>query len=107
MIEIKKKFQRTREDFTCGHCGRMVQGDGYTNHCPTCLWSQHVDVNPGDRQNPCQGLMEPIGLELKNGASVIHHRCIRCGVRKKNRTAPYDDQLAVTRLSGRPIIGAT
>ncbi|MBU3901416.1 RNHCP domain-containing protein, partial [Patescibacteria group bacterium] len=45
-----KKFQRKIEDFVCGHCGPKIKGTGYTDHCPKCLWSQHVDVNPGDRQ---------------------------------------------------------
>ena len=42
-------FTRKVEDFTCEHCGREVHGNGYTNHCPHCLHSKHVDVNPGDR----------------------------------------------------------
>jgi hypothetical protein len=53
-----RKFQRTREDFTRERCRTFVKGGGYTNHCPECLWSKHVDVNPGDRQATCQGLKE-------------------------------------------------
>lgn len=57
-----KKFQRCTEDFDCGHCGFRVQGNGFTNHCPQCLWSAHVDINPGDRAATCRALMEPIAV---------------------------------------------
>ncbi|HCR42265.1 TPA: hypothetical protein DIV45_02815, partial [Patescibacteria group bacterium] len=39
----RKNFIRTKEDFTCENCGHRVKGSGYTNHCPKCLYSQHVD----------------------------------------------------------------
>ena len=64
-----KKFQRTIEDFTCEQCNFAVKGNGYTNHCPKCLWSKHVDVNPGDRAATCGGLMEPIGAEVGGGGT--------------------------------------
>ncbi|HCC22316.1 TPA: hypothetical protein DEP86_02845 [Candidatus Uhrbacteria bacterium] len=99
---LSKKFQRTKEDFTCARCGIFVRGDGYTNHCPSCLWSRHVDVNPGDRLANCGGLMEPIGLEIKNGGeTTILHRCIICGHERRNRTSSNDDPEVVIRLSGR------
>ena len=85
-----KKFQRTKEDFTCEKCGFEVVGDGYTNHCPKCLWSKHVDINPGDRAATCQGLMEPVEVELKGGEYVILHRCIECGFEKKNKASKED-----------------
>ena len=39
---------------------------GYScrNHCPNCLYSKHVDKNPGDRQEDCHGMLEPIGIEI-------------------------------------------
>ncbi|MEK7158524.1 MAG: RNHCP domain-containing protein, partial [Patescibacteria group bacterium] len=46
---MSRTFQRRVEDFTCESCGAQVTGDGYTNHCPQCLVSKHVDVYPGDR----------------------------------------------------------
>ena len=49
-LKTGKKFERNREDFTCNNCELFVQGDGYTDHCPSCLYSKHVDINPGDRQ---------------------------------------------------------
>src|SRR3989338_8156335 len=50
IMTTSRRFQRTKEDFTCERCGFFVRGSGYTNHCPQCLWSKHVDVNPGNRQ---------------------------------------------------------
>lgn len=91
-----KQFQRRIEDFTCEHCGVQVVGNGYTNHCPQCLWSKHVDVNPGDRASTCQGLMEPVGVDQKNGEWILIHQCVICGHEKRNKVAPNDerDQLA-------------
>jgi rubrerythrin len=90
--ETTKKFQRKREDFVCQNCGKEVSGDGYTNHCPFCLWSKHVDDYPGDRKNPCEGMMEPAEAYLKNGQWYLVHICQKCGLRKINRTSKRDDQ---------------
>lgn len=93
MIDTKK-FQRTIEDFTCAHCGRTVTGDGFTNHCPHCLYSRHVDVNPGDRAENCGGLMQPIGLEQKGDEWIVVQRCVKCQATRKCKTRG-DDQDAV------------
>ena len=47
-----------------------------------------MDVNPGDRANPCKGAMEPIRTEPdpKKGY-VIYHRCTKCGEIHRNRAA--------------------
>ena len=102
-MALAKKFQRTREDFTCERCGFPVTGSGYTNHCPECLWSKHVDVNPGDRKGKCQGLMEPVGVELKVGEYIIFHRCTACGFEKRNKAAAEDSFEAMLKLSGKPV----
>src|SRR3989344_6952702 len=86
-----KKFTRKIEDFTCGHCGFFVSGNGYTNHCPKCFWSKHVDVNPGDRRNLCQGLMKPIRIESKNGQFAVLHKCQTCKIEKPNKLGELDD----------------
>jgi hypothetical protein len=88
---LARKFQRRTEDFTCENCGESVVGNGYTNHCPACLWSKHVDVNPGDRAANCGELMEPVGAEQKSGETIIVHRCTNCHHIKRNRAAPEDD----------------
>ena len=95
-----KKFQRRLENFTCVHCGFSAQGNGYTNHCPECLWSQHVDVHPGDRAARCRGSMEPVGFTSKRGAYILVHRCTQCGMLKKNKAAKNDRFDALLRLGG-------
>jgi DNA-directed RNA polymerase subunit RPC12/RpoP len=88
---MEPKFQRRIEDFRCEKCGAQVRGNGFTNHCPQCLWSKHVDINPGDRAEPCQGLMEPVGVESKSSEYRILFRCTRCGTERWNKSAPEDD----------------
>lgn len=94
-----KKFQRTVEDFVCEHCGFEVFGNGYTNHCPRCLWSRHVDKNPGDRAAICNGMMEPASAEQKNGEYIITHRCIKCGLKRNNKSSPDDSIERIVELS--------
>jgi len=86
-----KKFQKRVEDFCCENCGTEVTGNGYTNHCPKCLYSKHVDINPGDRLNSCGSMMKPTNIETKNGEFVIIHKCERCGVEKRNKTFSQDN----------------
>ena len=93
------KFSKVKENFTCEHCGFNVVGSGYTNHCPRCLWSKHVDVNPGDRASQCNGMMEPISLEQKAGEYRILHRCIQCGFEKPNVVAENDNKASLVNLS--------
>lgn len=89
---MTKKFVKNKEDFTCENCGNSVVGDGYTNHCPKCLWSKHVDINPGDRLADCGGLMSPISVESKNGEERIVHECISCGYKKTNKVSESDNR---------------
>ncbi|MEK7136338.1 MAG: RNHCP domain-containing protein [Patescibacteria group bacterium] len=88
---MAENFIKVKEDFICGYCGKDVKGDGYTNHCPFCLWSKHVDINPGDRGSECGGLMEPEQLEKDGDEFVITHKCLDCGYQKRNKTALTDD----------------
>lgn len=94
-----RRFQRTVEDFTCAHCGLQVQGDGYTNHCPRCLWSRHVDINPGDRLAECGGLMVPVAIEGRPGTYRILHRCQLCAEEKWNQASSADDFEALLSLA--------
>lgn len=84
------RFIRKKEDFKCGKCGFDVFGDGYTNHCPKCLYSKHVDINPGDRKEKCGGMMKPIKIEKRGENYIIIHRCERCGKEKKNKMREND-----------------
>ena len=89
-----KRFSKKDESFICAHCKKEVPPLGYTsrNHCPYCLWSIHVDINPGDRANPCRGLLRPVRTEPdpKKGFVVIH-RCEKCGEIRRNKAALKGD----------------
>lgn len=91
MSDLEKKlFAKNDSAFTCAHCGRSVEPLGYSsrNHCPFCLWSLHVDVNPGDRDNECRGLMQPVAVETDpRKGFIIIHRCTKCGAVRRNRAA--------------------
>ena len=104
----EKRFRKNDGGFTCLHCGREVSPLGYTsrNHCPFCLWSLHVDVLPGDRANPCGGLLRPVKTEPdpKKGF-VIVHRCERCGATVRCKAAlrgnsPDDNDLLIRLTAG-------
>lgn len=86
-----KRFQRKIENFVCDNCGFEVLGNGYTDHCPKCLFSKHVDINPGDRESNCCGLMEPIGFEIKHGEYIIKYKCLKCGYLHNVKTVKEDD----------------
>ena len=86
-----KKFIKTKEDFVCENCGKNVKGDGYTNHCPNCLWSKHVDINPGDRMSDCDGMMKPIGLDKKGEVFSVVQKCEKCGHERKNKLVKGDN----------------
>ena len=86
----QKRFSKLDDGFTCVHCGRRVEPLGYSsrNHCPFCLWSRHVDINPGDRSNPCGGDLEPISAvpDPKKGYIIIS-KCRKCGEIRRCRAA--------------------
>jgi len=96
---MTRKFQRRIEDFVCLNCGFAVVGDGYTNHCPKCLCSQHVDVNPGDRAADCGGVMRPVGIDQRRGEYVIVQRCETCGHTRPNRVHVDDDRDAIAEVA--------
>lgn len=94
-----KGFTKTVENFNCAHCGAAVFGNGYTNHCPHCLWSRHVDNNPGDRAATCGGMMRPISVAPDGDKFIITHKCEKCGKIKRQRTSDNDDIDAIIALS--------
>ncbi len=77
-MQERKNFVRRKEDFVCEHCGQKVIGDGYTDHCPKCLYSKHVDNVPGDRENDCGGLMKPIRAEQVGQEIKLVYKCLDC-----------------------------
>ena len=99
MMLLSPKFQRRVEDFTCEHCGARVKGTGYTNHCPKCLWSKHVDVKPGDRLESCGGMMKPTAIEGTTPNYRIVHNCEKCGSTRKVDASSNDDPDALVSLA--------
>lgn len=89
------------ENFICEHCGKEVVKLNYTarDHCPYCLYSKHVDVNPGDRANSCKGLLKPIDIEKFKDTYKIIYKCELCGETHKNITANDDDMNEIIRIS--------
>ena len=96
---MSSQFIRTKEDFTCKKCGFFVEGEGYTNHCSECLWSKHVDIYPGDRAENCGGMMEPIMVEKKGKEYIIIHKCVKCGLKKPNKTVKEDNFQTIIQIS--------
>ena len=82
--------------FACLHCLACVPActnGGYRNHCPKCLWSKHMDIEPGDRASDCRGPMRPSSIEHRSHKGlVIVHRCTRCGFVRANRIADDREQ---------------
>ena len=88
-----KIFSKNDDSFICTNCNKEVKKLGYTSrdHCPNCLCSIHIDINPGDRQNPCLGLMVPIDIETnQNKGYVIKYKCNKCGKYHNNKSADDD-----------------
>jgi len=96
---MARQFTRRIEDFTCEQCGDDVRGSGFTNHCPKCLWSKHVDVNPGDREASCGGMMEPIRIEQKGKEERIMYRCTVCSYERYNIVTSRDSRKALIKLA--------
>lgn len=94
-----KKFQKKVEDFECEKCGTSVTGNGYTNHCPACLHSKHVDIMPGDRAEKCHGLMIPKDYDVKSGSIILTQECTKCAVKKKIKIHRSDNVEILYELS--------
>lgn len=104
------KFTKINDSFPCANCGHQVPQASSTcrDHCPRCLFSLHVDVNPGDRAAQCGGTLKPIGYTLsQKKGTMIGYVCQMCGVKKVNRFLEHDkfeqDSFeALLKLTGEP-----
>ena len=78
-----KKFAKNDTGFVCENCGVDVPPLDYSSrdHCNSCLFGKHVDINPGDRQNECRGLLVPIGMKIASGKQQIAYNCSKCSQR--------------------------
>lgn len=96
-----KQFNMRNEDFICEYCGKEVKKSSYTarDHCPYCLYSKHVDINPGDRMNKCHGLLKPIGIEKFKNTFKIIYECEKCHIKHKNIALIDDDMEKIIDLS--------
>ena len=98
-----KKFKMIDETFICENCNKNVDKLYYTarDHCPYCLYSKHVDINPGDRSNECKGLLKPIGIEKFKDSFKIIYKCEKCNMLHKNIMAEDDNMDLIIELSKR------
>lgn len=96
-----KKFTMRDEEFICDNCHKNVTKLGYTarDHCPYCLYSKHVDINPGDRENECCGMLEPIGIEKFKNTYKIIYKCQKCHQIHKNIISNDDNFEKIINLS--------
>lgn len=98
-----KNFSKLDETFICENCDKNVKKLNYTSrdHCPYCLYSKHVDIKPGDRNNDCKGLLEPIEIEKFKNSYKIIYKCQKCGEIHKNITAIDDDFDMIIKISAK------
>lgn len=96
-----KLFNELDENFICENCGKNVSKLVYSSrdHCPYCLYSKHVDINPGDRANECKGLLKPTGIEKYKDTFKILYICQKCKERHKNVMAKDDNMDKIIEIS--------
>lgn len=100
---MKKNFSKKVENFVCEQCGKENVGNGYTDHCSNCLYSKHVDINPGDRESQCKGLMKPIAVEVKNDRYRIYYKCQKCGYKHRVFASEDDNFEKILSIAGKSI----
>lgn len=96
-----KKFIKNDNEFICENCMRYVPKLMKTSrdHCPYCLYSKHVDINPGDRMNSCQGLLKPVSIEKFKDSFKIIYQCEKCKKFHKNIMADDDSYDEIIKIS--------
>lgn len=100
--QYEKGYYKTHacnEAFVCKVCGRTAvpQGAGsdHRNHCPNCLSSLHVDIEPGDRASDCGGIMDPIAVWVRKKRRVGDSPPLpqmRCDVLEPRRRGRQPDE---------------
>ena len=101
---MQSRFTKIDEEFICHNCGKKVEKLRYTcrNHCPSCLHSKHVDINPGDRAEACHGVLKPVSVEIDSKKGyVIVFKCEKCGAIRKNKAAEDDNIDLIIELSSK------
>lgn len=88
-------FKKNDNEFICINCNKKVEKLKYTSrdHCNHCLYSLHVDITPGDRENNCKGTLVPVNVELNSKkGEVIIYKCNKCGAIIRNIVAKDDNR---------------
>lgn len=109
--QYEKGYYKTHsctDIFQCKVCGREVvpinAGSEHRNHCPNCLASLHLDIEPGDREADCGGIMDPVAVWVRKGGEwAIIHRCRRCGGLSSNRVAADDNPMKLMSIAMQPL----
>lgn len=93
-------FIKNDASFICNNCGKKVEKLEYTSrdHCNHCLYSIHVDINPGDRANECKGSLKPINVEMKTKGEIVIYKCQKCGSIIRNKTADDDNKETIFKI---------
>lgn len=101
------RFTMLDEGFTCAVCGREVPPLGRTarDHCPNCLHSLHLDINPGDRDCGCGGVLKPVGVLPHKKGRQLEYICVRCGMPRRCVAADDDSDEAIYRIIEQSIKG--
>ena len=104
----ESRHRRSSDTFRCKRCRLDVPmhapGTRHRNHCPSCLWSRHLDDAPGDRASGCAGSMEPIAVTVRgDGEWSLVHRCSVCAHVRLNRIAGDDNAFTLMQLAVRPL----
>ena len=60
---------------SCDICNRTFI-DRERNHCPHCLCTIHLDIEPGDKKSDCRGVLRPVHYVK----GEITHKCEKCGI---------------------------
>lgn len=102
--EMRRNFLvPEKNSFKCEHCSEEIMGGRYNNHCPSCLWSKHVDEEiPGDRMSDCGGMMTPVGVIQKHGKWRIIQECVKCSKSFIVDSAKNDNFDLIIKLSQKP-----
>jgi len=105
---MSKRFTHMNDSFTCEVCGKENPPAEKTcrNHCRNCLYSKHVDINPGDRSENCKGVLKPVGVDLAGDGTPgkIVFKCQKCGSIRRNKVADDDDRDELIRVFKRQLL---
>ena len=106
------RFTMLNTRFACEACGYAVPPAARTsrNHCPKCLTSKHVDLQPGDRAATCGALMDAFAYEVKSGLKIdLLFRCRRCAKIGRNKAVQEvedpDDFERILKLTSKGRLG--